>query len=53
MMTAEDVARLMLILVPLILTVVVVGYFQFMKWSRKDRDAETLKAKTDSSTKSS
>jgi len=37
MMNAEQVALLMLVLVPVILGICVLGYLRFMKWSRKDR----------------
>ncbi|HJP84226.1 MAG TPA: hypothetical protein VJ835_12060 [Fimbriimonadaceae bacterium] len=38
--TAEDVGRLMLIIVPLILAVVIGGFIAFIKWSRKDRGVD-------------
>lgn len=40
MMNAEDIGRLMLIIVPLILTVVIVGFIVFIRWSRKDRNVK-------------
>ena len=43
MMNAEDVARLMLIIVPAILALVVVGFIVFIKWSKKDRDVNDWK----------
>lgn len=38
MMTAEDVGKVMLVIVPAILTLVVVGFLAFIRWSRKDRE---------------
>jgi len=40
MMTAEDVGRVMLVVVPLILGIVAVGFIAFIRWSRKDRGVE-------------
>ena len=40
MMTTPDVVRLMIIIVPLILAVVVAGFFVFVKWSKKDRGVD-------------
>ena len=45
MMTSEDVARTMLIIVPVILTIVIVGFIAFIKWSRKDRGVEDWKSR--------
>ena len=39
-MTAEDVGRIMLVVVPLILGIVTVGFIAFIRWSRKDRGVE-------------
>ncbi len=38
MMTTEDLVRVMAIIVPLIVAIVLIGFWQFMKWSQKDRN---------------
>jgi hypothetical protein len=43
MMTTEDVARLMLFIVPPILIAVFVGLALFLKWSKKDRGVDDWK----------
>lgn len=43
MMTSEDVGRLMLIIVPVILIAVFVGLAMFLKWSKKDRGVDDWK----------
>lgn len=42
-MTAEDVGRVMLFIVPAILIVVFVGLAIFLKWSKKDRGVDDWK----------
>ena len=39
-MTAEDLGRIMLVIVPTILAIVAVGFYAFTKWSRKDRGVD-------------
>lgn len=38
MMTSEDVAVTMAIIVPIILAIVIVGFIAFIKWSKSDRE---------------
>lgn len=38
MMTSIDVGITMLIIVPIILLIVVVGFIAFIRWSKHDRD---------------
>ncbi len=37
-MTAADVGIIMLIIVPIILAIVIVGFIAFIKWSKHDRE---------------
>lgn len=37
-MTAVDVGVVMLVIVPVILAIVIVGYVAFIKWSQHDRE---------------
>jgi cbb3-type cytochrome oxidase maturation protein len=43
MMTAEDVGRVMIFIVPVILIFVIAGLAFFLKWSKKDRGVDDWK----------